>query len=69
MNSPVIFDTVVWGLVMATWSILSSRVMAWPGSSVVPQQKPGLKAICAPCTSTSALHSSWFQLPLKLPRR
>jgi hypothetical protein len=43
--------------------------MAWPGSSELPQRKPGEKAISAPCTSISASQISWSQLPLKLPRR
>ena len=54
---------------MASWSIISSRVIASPGSRLVPQRKPGEKAICAPCTSISASQISWSQLPLKLPRR
>ena len=43
--------------------------MASPGSRLVPQRKPGEKAISAPCTSISASQISWSQLPLKLPRR
>ncbi|MCY1245785.1 hypothetical protein D3C81_1838540 [compost metagenome] len=54
---------------MAVWSIRCSMVMAWPGSSVVPQRKPGENAICAPCTCIRPSRISWSKVPLKLPRR
>ncbi len=54
---------------MADQSITCSVVIAWPGRSVVPQRKPGEKAIGASFTAISASRISWSTVPLKLPRR
>jgi hypothetical protein len=48
---------------------LAVRLFDGPGSKLVPQRKPGEKAISAPCTSISASTNTWSPLPLKLPRR
>ncbi len=67
--SPVSSLTVTYGYVIAVWSIRWSMVIAWPGSSVVPQRKPGENAICAFFSASSASRISWSDVPLKLPRR
>ncbi|MCY1373933.1 hypothetical protein D9M69_612350 [compost metagenome] len=67
--SPVICVTVAYEYVVAVMSISHSRVIAWPGSSEVPQRKPGEKAMGASWTSMSASSSNWSPVPLKLPRR
>ncbi len=51
---------------MANWSIINSRVIVSPGNSVVPQRKPGEKAISAPCTSISASQINWSQRAVEI---
>ncbi len=67
--SPLISVSVVHGYVIAVWSSRCSMVMVSPGSSEVPQRKPGEKAISASFSAISASTMSWSHEPLKLPRR
>ena len=48
---------------------MSSRVMSWPGSSELPQRKPGDSAISASRSASSASQITSSSVPLKLPRR
>jgi hypothetical protein len=43
--------------------------MGWPGSSVVPQRKPGENAIGTSFYAISASRINWSKVPLKFPRR
>ena len=50
-------------------AITMEQVMDCPGRSVVPQRKPGEKAISVPWVSISASRMTWSKVPVKLPRR
>ena len=54
---------------MLVWLYMSSMVMSWPESSVVPQRKPGLSAISTSRSERMASQITSSQLPLKFPRR